>query len=70
MGKVQVEGSSKHGNEPSDSIKCWEFRDKLSNDHLLKKYRAPSNPLSDKFDAVHDFASEKETAVTNYRNTH
>jgi hypothetical protein len=36
-----VEGSCEHGNEPSGSIKCWEFLEWLHNWQLLKKGSAP-----------------------------
>jgi hypothetical protein len=36
-----VEGSCEHGNEPSGSIKCWEFLEWLHNWQLLKKSSAP-----------------------------
>jgi hypothetical protein len=36
-----VEGSCEHGNEPSDSIKCWEILEWLHNWHLLKKGSSP-----------------------------
>jgi hypothetical protein len=36
-----VEGSCQHGNEPSGSIKCWEFLESLHNWQLLKKGSAP-----------------------------
>jgi hypothetical protein len=40
-----VEGSCEHGNEPLDSIKCWEVLVWLQNRRLLKKGSAPSvNP--------------------------
>jgi hypothetical protein len=32
-----VEGSCEHGNEPSGSLKCWEFLEWLHNWQLLKK---------------------------------
>jgi hypothetical protein len=32
-----VAGSCEHYNEPLDSIKGWEFLDRLSDDQLLKK---------------------------------
>jgi hypothetical protein len=32
-----VEGSCEHGNESSDSIKCWEILEQLSDSWLLKK---------------------------------
>jgi hypothetical protein len=35
------EGSCKHGNEPSDSIKCWKVLEWLQNWQLLKKGSAP-----------------------------
>jgi hypothetical protein len=34
-------GSCEHGNEPSGSIKCWEFVEWLRNWQLLKKASAP-----------------------------
>jgi hypothetical protein len=36
-----VERSCEHGNEPSDSIKCWEVLEQLHNWKLLKKGSAP-----------------------------
>jgi hypothetical protein len=36
-----VEGSCEHGNEPSDSIKCWDILEWLHNRRLLKKGSAP-----------------------------
>jgi hypothetical protein len=36
-----VEGSYEHGNEPSGSLKCWEYIEKLHNWWLLKKGSAP-----------------------------
>jgi hypothetical protein len=36
-----VEGSCEHGNEPSGSIKCWEFLEWLYNWQLLKDCWAP-----------------------------
>jgi hypothetical protein len=36
-----VKGSCEHGNEPSDSIKFWEFVVWLSNCRLLKKDSLP-----------------------------
>jgi hypothetical protein len=36
-----VEGSCEHGNEPSGSIKWWEFLEWLHNWQLLKKGSAP-----------------------------
>jgi hypothetical protein len=38
-----VEGSCEHGNEPSDSIKCWEVREWVHSWWLLKKGSAPSD---------------------------
>jgi hypothetical protein len=32
-----MEGSCKHGNEPSGSIKCWKFLEYLHNWRLLMK---------------------------------
>jgi hypothetical protein len=32
-----VEGSCEHGNEPLDSIKCWEIPEYLHNLQLFKK---------------------------------
>jgi hypothetical protein len=40
-GKRPLEGSCEHGNEPSGSIKCWEFLEWLDNWQLLKKGSAP-----------------------------
>jgi hypothetical protein len=34
-------GSCEHGNEPSGSIKCWEFLEWLHSWRLLKKGSAP-----------------------------
>jgi hypothetical protein len=34
-------GSYEHGNEPSDSIKCWEILEQLSNWWLFRKDSAP-----------------------------
>jgi hypothetical protein len=39
-------GCCEHGNETSDSIKCWEFLHQLSNYHLLKKDSARWRHLS------------------------
>jgi hypothetical protein len=36
-----VEGSCEHGNEPSCSIKCWEYLEWLHNWQHLKKGSAP-----------------------------
>jgi hypothetical protein len=36
-----VEGSSEHGTEPSNTIKCWEVLQWLRNWRLLKKGSAP-----------------------------
>jgi hypothetical protein len=36
-----VEGSCEHGNEPLDSIKCWEVLEQLHNWRLFKKDSAP-----------------------------
>jgi hypothetical protein len=36
-----VEGSCKHGHEPSDSIKCWEILESVTNWRLPKKDSAP-----------------------------
>jgi hypothetical protein len=36
-----VEGFCEHGNEPSDSIKCWEVLERLQNWGLLRKGSAP-----------------------------
>jgi hypothetical protein len=36
-----VEGSCEHGNEPSGSIKCWEFLEWLHNWQLFRKGSAP-----------------------------
>jgi hypothetical protein len=36
-----MEGSCEHGNEPSGSIKCWEFLEWPHNWQLLKKCSAP-----------------------------
>jgi hypothetical protein len=36
-----VEGSCEHGNEPSGSIKYWEFLEQLHNWQRLKKRSAP-----------------------------
>jgi hypothetical protein len=36
-----VEGSCKHGNEPSGSIKCLEVLEQLHNWRLLKKGSVP-----------------------------
>jgi hypothetical protein len=33
--------SLEHGNDPSDSIKCWEILEKLSDWRLLKKSSPP-----------------------------
>jgi hypothetical protein len=38
--RSQFEGCCEHGNEPSDSIKCWEVLEWLHNWHLLKKVSA------------------------------
>jgi hypothetical protein len=37
-----VEGSCKHGDETSGSIKCWEVLEWLHNWQLLRKGSAPS----------------------------
>jgi hypothetical protein len=37
----QVEGSHGHGDEPSGSIKCWEFLEWLRDWQLLTKDSAP-----------------------------
>jgi hypothetical protein len=34
-------GSSEHGNQPSASVKVWEFHVRLSDCQLLKEDRAP-----------------------------
>jgi hypothetical protein len=34
-------GMGEHGNEPSGSIKCWEFIEWLHNGQLLKRGSAP-----------------------------
>jgi hypothetical protein len=31
-----VAGPCEHGNEPSDSIKCWEYLDQMNDYQLLK----------------------------------
>jgi hypothetical protein len=36
-----VEGSCEYDNEPSASIKCWEFLEWLHNWRILKKASAP-----------------------------
>jgi hypothetical protein len=36
-----VEGSCDRGNEPSDSVNCWELLDQLQNWQLLEKGSAP-----------------------------
>jgi hypothetical protein len=36
-----VEGSCEHGNEPSNSIKCWDVLEQLHNWRLLKKASSP-----------------------------
>jgi hypothetical protein len=36
-----VEGSCEYGNEPSGSIKCWEFLEWLHNWRLLEKGAGP-----------------------------
>jgi hypothetical protein len=41
QGRDQWEGSCEDGNEPSGSIKCWEFLEWLHNWQLLKKGSAP-----------------------------
>jgi hypothetical protein len=43
-----VEGSCEHDNEPSGSIKRWEFLEWLSDGRLLKKGSAPWNQLTDR----------------------
>jgi hypothetical protein len=40
-GKVQVESSCEHGNEPSCSIKCWETTEWLYQLWPLEWYSAP-----------------------------
>jgi hypothetical protein len=40
-GQRQVEGSYEHGNEPSDSIKCWEVLEWPHKCRFLKKGSAP-----------------------------
>jgi hypothetical protein len=41
--KDQWPGSCEHSNEPSGSIKCWEFLEWLSKYWLLKKSLAPGS---------------------------
>jgi hypothetical protein len=41
-----MEGFCERGNEPSNSIQCWEYLEKPNNYQLLKKYSAPWNWLS------------------------
>jgi hypothetical protein len=36
-----VEDSCEHGDEPSDSVKCWEVLEWLYDWHLLNKGSAP-----------------------------
>jgi hypothetical protein len=43
LGYVPMEGSCEHVNEPSGSIKCWEFLEWLRNWQHLKKSSAPWN---------------------------
>jgi hypothetical protein len=40
-----VESSCKHGNEPSDSIKCWETTEFLNKLWPLEWYSAPQSLL-------------------------
>ena len=40
-GQRQMANACKCGNEPSGSVKCWEFIDQLQTGWLLKKDSAP-----------------------------
>jgi hypothetical protein len=40
-GQGPVEGSCEHGDEPSDSLKCWEVLEWLHNWQLLRNGSAP-----------------------------
>jgi hypothetical protein len=42
-GQGPIVSSCKHGNEPSGSIKCWEFLERLSNCSLLEKDSATNS---------------------------
>ena len=42
-GQGQVAGTCEFGNDPSDSIKCWEFLDYLKTGQLFKKDSAAWN---------------------------
>ena len=43
LGLRQVAGTCDCSNEPSGSIKCWEFLDWLKTGQLLKKDSAPKS---------------------------
>ena len=52
---------SKRGNEPSRSIKCEKFLDKLRTGQVLKKYSAPRNKGTE---FLGTFRKERKTGIS------